>query len=61
MLIQVTIYLLISEGIHIAYDLSCHLPCLGRSVLERSLDNRHYQGKRWCVDKVHKLCFKQGL
>lgn len=54
-------HLLVSEGVHVANDLSGHLASVGGPILERSLDDRHDEGQRRGVDEVYKLGVQQGL
>lgn len=55
------LYLLVSQGVHVANNLCCHLPCVCRTVLEGSLDNRHDERQGWGINKVNKLGVQQGL
>lgn len=54
-------YLLVSEGIHVANDLSGHLASVSGAILEGSLDDGHDEGQGGCVDKVDKLGVEQRL
>lgn len=54
-------YLLVSKRVHVSNDLRGHLACVGGSVLERSLDDGHYQSQRRSIDEVHKLGVQQRL
>lgn len=58
-------YLLVSEGVHVANDLSSHLASVSGAILEGSLDDGHDQGKRGGIDEVYKLgvqqCLQAGL
>lgn len=54
-------YLLVCQGVHVANNLGCHLPSVGGTVLEGSLDDGHDEGERRGINEVDKLCVKQGL
>lgn len=54
-------YLLVSEGVHVADDLSSHLAGVSRAILEGSLDDGHDEGQGWGVDEVDKLGVQQRL
>lgn len=54
-------YLLVSERVHVANDLSGHLASVSGPILEGSLDDRHDEGQGRGVDEVHKLGVQQRL
>ena len=54
-------YLLVSEGVHVADDLSGHLASVGRAILEGSLYDGHDEGQGGRVDEVDKLGVQQRL
>lgn len=54
-------YLLVCQGVHVANNLCCHLPCVCGTVLKGSLDNRHDERQGRGVDEVNKLGVQQGL
>lgn len=54
-------YLLVSEGVHVANDLSGHLAGVGGAILEGSLDDGHDEGQGRGVDEVDKLGVQQRL
>lgn len=54
-------YLLVSERVHVANDLSGHLASVSGPILEGSLDDRHDEGQGGGVDEVHKLGVQQRL
>ena len=54
-------YLLVSEGVHVANDLSGHLACVGGAILEGSLDDGHDEGEWGSVDEVDELGVQQCL
>lgn len=54
-------YLLVSQGVHVANNLCCHLPSVCRAVLEGSLDYRHDERQGRGVNEVNKLGVQQGL
>ncbi len=54
-------YLLVSEGVHVANDLGSHLASVSGAILEGSLDDGHDEGQRWGVDEVDKLGVQQCL
>lgn len=58
---QLDCYLLVCEGIHVANNLGCHLPCVRGPVLEGSLDNGHDEGQGRGINEVDKLGVQQGL
>lgn len=54
-------YLLVSEGVHVANDLSGHLACVSGAILEGSLDDGHDERQRGGVDEMYKLGVQQRL
>lgn len=54
-------YLLVSEGVHVANDLSSHLASVCGAILEGSLHNGHDEGQRWSINEVDKLGVQQSL
>ncbi len=53
--------LLLGQRVHVADDLGGHLAGLGRTVLERPLNDGHDEGEGRGVDGVHKLGVEQGV
>lgn len=54
-------YLLVSEGVHVADDLSSHLASVGGAILEGSLDDGHDEGQGGGINEVYKLGVQQRL
>lgn len=54
-------HLLVSEGIHVPYDLSGHLASVSGAVLKGSLNNGHNEGQGRGVNEVDELCVQQRL
>lgn len=54
-------YLLVSEGVHVADDLGGHLASVSGAILEGSLDDGHDEGQGGGVDEVDELGVQQRL
>lgn len=54
-------YLLVSEGVHVANDLCGHLTSISGPILEGSLDDGHDEGQGGGIDEVYKLGVQQRL
>lgn len=55
------VHLLVSQGVHVADDLSRHFPRVSGTILEGSLDDGHDQSQGGGVNEVDKLSVQQGL
>ena len=53
--------LLVCQRIHVPDDLSCHLPCIHRSILESAFHNGEDQGQGWSVDEVDESVWGGGF
>lgn len=58
---NIVVYLLVSEGVHVANDLGGHLASVSGAILESSLNNGHDQSKGGRIDEVDKLRVQQRL
>lgn len=54
-------YLLVSEGVHVANDLSGHLASVRGAILEGSLNDGHDEGQWGGVNEMYKLGVQQRL
>lgn len=62
---SIVVYLLVSEGVHVANDLGGHLASVSGAILESSLNNGHDQSEGGSINEVDKLgvqqCLEAGL